>query len=52
MAGYSDELEQELGVPGLDPPKVPLKVAGAIVDAGLTHNRVGLYAPPTQKEFR
>jgi allantoin racemase len=52
MAGYSDDLERELGVPVLDPLKVTLKVTEAIVDAGLTHSRVGLYAPPTRKEFK
>lgn len=52
MAGYSDDLERELGVPVLDPLKVTLKVAEALVDAGLTHSRVGLYAPPAPKEFK
>jgi allantoin racemase len=52
MAGYSDDLEQELGVPVLDPLQVTLKLAEAIVDLGLTHSRVGLYAPPTPKEFK
>ena len=27
-------------------------VAEALVDLGLTHSRVGLYAPPTPKEFK
>ena len=52
MAGYSDELERELQVPVLDPLKVTLKVAEALVDMGLSHSRVGLYAPPTPKEFK
>lgn len=52
MAGYSDDLEQELGVPVLDPLKVSLKVAESLVDLGLTHSRVGLYAPPAPKEFK
>jgi len=52
MAGYSDDLERELGVPVLDPLKVSLKVAEFLVDLGLTHSRVGLYAPPTPKEFK
>lgn len=52
MAGYSDDLERELQVPVLDPLKVSLKVAEALVDLGLTHSRVGLYAPPTRKELK
>ena len=52
MAGYSDDLERELRVPVLDPLKVTLKIAEALVDLGLTHSRIGLYAPPTPKEFK
>jgi allantoin racemase len=52
MAGYSGEIERELQVPVLDPLKVTLKVAEALVDMGLSHSRVGLYAPPTPKEFK
>lgn len=52
MAGYSNELERELHVPVLDPLKVTLKVTEAMVDMGLMHSRVGLYAPPTPKEFK
>lgn len=52
MAGYSDDLERELHVPVLDPLRVSLKVAEALVDLGLTHSRIGLYAPPAPKEFK
>jgi allantoin racemase len=52
MAGYSDDLERELGIPVLDPLKVSLKVTEALVDLGLTHSRLGLYAPPSPKEFK
>ena len=52
MAGYSRDLERELQVPVLDPLTVTLKVAEALVDMRLTHSRVGLYAPPTPKEFK
>jgi len=47
MAGYSDEIEQELGVPVLDPLVVALKITEAVVDMRQTHSRVGLYAPPS-----
>ena len=40
MAAYSDDLEQELGVPMLDPVKLALKVAKAMVDMGVTHSQV------------
>jgi allantoin racemase len=52
MAGYSDDLERELGVPVLDPLKVTLGITEALVRMGLKHSRVGLYAPPTEKEFK
>ena len=52
MAGYSDAIERELGVPVLDPLVVTLKLAEAVVDMGQTHSRVGLYAPPSPKEFK
>ena len=52
MAGYEQDLERELGVPILDPLVVTLKTAEAFVDMGLRHSRVGLYAPPTPKEFK
>jgi len=52
MAGYSDELEHELRFPVLDPLKVTLKVTEALVDLGLTHSRIGLYASPTPREFK
>lgn len=49
MAGYSDELERQLGVPVLDPLVVALKFVEAIVDMGQSHSRVGLYAPPASE---
>jgi allantoin racemase len=52
MAGYSDEIERELGVPVLDPMTTAVKFVEAIVDMGQTHSRVGLYAPPMPKEFK
>ncbi|MGQ9583831.1 MAG: aspartate/glutamate racemase family protein [Anaerolineae bacterium] len=52
MAGYDTDLQRALGVPVLDPLKVTLKLTEAVVDAGLTHSRVGLYAPPVPKEFK
>ena len=51
MAGYTNDLERELQVPVLDPLVVTLKVAEALVDMGLRHSRVGLYAPPTSANF-
>jgi allantoin racemase len=46
MAGYAEDLESQLQVPVLDPLKVTLKIAEAVVDMGHTHSRVGLYAFP------
>lgn len=52
MAGYSEDVERELGIPVLDPLQITLKVAEALVDAGVAHSRVGVYAPPAPKEFK
>jgi allantoin racemase len=52
MAGYAAELESKLGVKVLDPSAVALKVAEAMVDLGLTHSKLGLFATPPEKEFK
>jgi allantoin racemase len=52
MAGYVPELESKLGVKILDPSAVALKVAEAMVDLGLRHSKLGLYAPPPEKKFK
>ncbi|MCJ7667080.1 MAG: aspartate/glutamate racemase family protein [Anaerolineae bacterium] len=50
MAGYSEELAKQLGVPVLDPTSVALKVAEAMVDLGLTHSKIGLFSRPLSIE--
>jgi allantoin racemase len=52
MAGYAPELELKLGVKVLDPTAVALKVAEAIVDLGLKHSKLALFATPPQKRFK
>ena len=52
MAGYAPELESKLGVKVLDPTAVALKVAEAMVDLGLKHSKLGLFAPPSKKKFK
>jgi allantoin racemase len=52
MAGYAPELELTLGVKVLDPTAVALKVAEAIVDLGLSHSKLALFATPPQKRFK
>lgn len=52
LAGYSDDIERELGVVVLDPSSVGLKVAEAIADLGLTHSKVGRFARPPEKEIK
>jgi len=49
MAGYADELEEQLKVPVLDPVAVTFKVAEAMVDLGLRHSKVGLFATPPRE---
>jgi len=50
MAGYSEELAKQLGVPVLDPTSVALKVAEALVNLGLTHSKIGLFSRPLSVE--
>ncbi len=52
MAGYAPELESKLGVKVLDPTAVALKVAEAMVDLGLRHSKLGLFATPPKKNFK
>jgi allantoin racemase len=52
MAGYAPELEVKLGVKVLDPTAVALKVAEAMVDLGLCHSKLGLFAKPPAKRFK
>ena len=52
LAGYSEDIERELGVVVLDPTSVALKIAEAIVDLGLGHSKVGRFARPPAKEYK
>jgi len=52
MAGYAQEIEQTLNVKVLDPTAVALKTAEAMVDLGLCHSKVGLFAKPPEKLFK
>jgi len=52
MAGYAGEIEQALCIKVLDPAAVALKTAEAMADLGLSHSKVGLFAPPPEKVFR
>jgi allantoin racemase len=46
MAGYAQDLEQELGLVVVDPTTVTLKICEAMVRAGLVHSKRALYATP------
>jgi allantoin racemase len=52
LAGYSEDIERELGVVVLDPTSVALKVAEAMVDLGLRHSKIGRFARPPVKEIK
>jgi Asp/Glu/hydantoin racemase len=52
MSGYAQEIEQTLNIKVLDPSAVALKIAEAMVDLGLSHSKVGLFAKPPQKLFK
>lgn len=49
LAGYAEDVEQELGVIVLDPSPVALKTAEMLVSLGLRHSKRGLYAAPPAK---
>ena len=52
MAGYAQEIEQTLNIKVLDPSAVALKTTEAMVDLGLSHSKVGLFAKPPDKIFK
>lgn len=52
MAGYAPEIEQILNIKVLDPSAVALKTAEAMVDLGISHSKIGLFATPPVKNFR
>ena len=52
LAGYSAEMERELGVTVLDPSPVALKMAELLVSLKLKHSKRGLYAFPPPKTFK
>lgn len=49
LAGYSADIERELGVVVLDPTSVAFKVAEAMADLGLHHSKAGRYSNPPAK---
>jgi allantoin racemase len=52
MAGYAPDIEADLNIKVIDPTAVALKITEAIVDLGLTHSKIGLYATPPEKRFK
>ena len=52
MAGYSYEIEAQLGVPVIDPTTVTFKIVEAMVDLGLKHSKIGLFAKPPDNPFK
>ena len=52
LAGYSKDIERELGVIVLDPTSVAFKMAEAIADLGVTHSKVGRFSYPPKKEIK
>jgi allantoin racemase len=51
MAGYSADLERELGVPVLDPIAVTFKVVEGLTEIGVRHSKIGLYRLPEPKRI-
>lgn len=52
LAGYSEDIERELGVVVLDPTSVAFKMAEAMADLGLRHSKVGRFSNPPVKEIK
>jgi allantoin racemase len=52
MVGYAEEAARKLGVVVVDPTSVTLKIAEAMVEAGLKQSKRGFYARPPQKEIK
>lgn len=51
MAGYSEELEEMLGVTILDPITVTYKMVEALTELKLKHSKIGLYATPSEQKW-
>lgn len=51
LAGYSEDIERELGAVVLDPTSVAFKVAESIADLGLKVSKVGRYSYPPEKDI-
>jgi allantoin racemase len=52
LAGYSEDIERELGVVVLDPTSVAFKMAEAMADLGLHHSKAGRFSYPPAKEIK
>ncbi|HDY87735.1 MAG TPA: hypothetical protein ENH82_06400 [bacterium] len=51
MAGYSQEMEDVLGVPILDPVTVTYKVVEGLTELRIMHSKIGLYATPAEQKW-
>ncbi len=52
LAGYSADIERELGVVVLDPTSVAFKIAEAMADLGLHHSKAARFSYPPVKEIK
>jgi allantoin racemase len=51
MAGYSKDLESELHIPVIDPVQTTFKVVEGLVEIGLHHSKIALYARPAPQKM-
>jgi allantoin racemase len=51
MAGYSEDLQKELGIPVIDPIAVTYKVVEGLTELGMQHSKIGLYAVPAKQKM-
>ena len=51
MAGYSDDLEKELGIPVIDPIAATYKVVEGLTDIRVSLSKIGLYARPAPQKI-
>ena len=51
MAGYSEDIEKELGVPVIDPTATAFKMVEGLTELGLHHAKIGLYSTPKPQKM-
>ncbi|GAP41499.1 aspartate/glutamate racemase family protein [Flexilinea flocculi] len=51
MAGYSQMLSKEIGIPVIDPTIATFKLVEGLIETGLSQSKIGLYSTPKPQKF-